>query len=88
MNAIKFKVKRIVDFGTIVSMVGVDITSGLPVVVHVDHRPFETIWNEWEAAGFPEPISFDADNLTLCLSVDGDELTDGHEQEVADVPAA
>jgi hypothetical protein len=69
-------------------MVGVDISSGLPVVVHIDHRPFETIWNDWKEAGFPQPISFDADNLTLCLGVDGDDLPDGDEQELSDVPAA
>jgi hypothetical protein len=73
MDAIRIRVSRVMDFGTVVSIVGVDTTSDLPVVVHVDHRPYQVIWDAWKAAGFPQPIEFDADNLTLNLAIDPDD---------------
>jgi len=85
MDSIKIKVSKIIDYGTVVSIVGLDLTSDLPVVVHVDHRPFEAIWEAWRKAGFPQPIAFDAENLTLNLGIDPDELDEF--EEVANVPA-
>jgi hypothetical protein len=80
MEPVRIRVNRILDFGTIVSIVGVDTDSNEPVVVHVDHRPFQAIWDAWKAANFPQPITFDADNLTLNLGLDPDEEPEtGHE---------
>jgi hypothetical protein len=64
------------DFGTIVSIVGTDIVSNKPIMVHVDHRPFQAIWDTWKSANFPQPISFDAERLTLNLDVELDGLAD------------
>ena len=50
MEPIRIRVTRIIDFGTIVSIVGVDLESNAPVMVHVDHLPFQVIWDTWKAA--------------------------------------
>jgi len=71
-------IDRIVDFGTVVSLVGVDIETAKSVTVHVDHRPFAAFWEAWRAAGFAQPIEYAADRLTLHLDMepadDGDEV--------------
>jgi len=87
MEPIRVRVSRIMDFGTTVSIVGVDLESNKPVVVHVDHRPFQAIRDTWKAAHFPQPIEFDAEFLTLNLEIDIDEDTDGS-SESALPPAA
>jgi hypothetical protein len=76
MEPIRIRVTRIMDFGTIVSIVGTDMVSNKPVMVHVDHRPFQAIWDTWKAANFPQPIAFDAERLTLNLDVELDEFAD------------
>jgi hypothetical protein len=76
MEPIRIRVTRIMDFGTIVSIVGTDIVSNKPIMVHVDHRPFQAIWDTWKAANFPQPIAFDAERLTLNLDVELDEFAD------------
>ena len=76
MEPIRIRVTRIIDFGTIVSIVGTDVDSKKPIMVHVDHRPFQSIWDTWKAANFPQPIAFDAERLTLNLEVETDETDD------------
>jgi len=86
MDPIRIRVTRIMDFGTIVSIVGVDAVSGKPIVVHVDHRPFQAILGGWKATGFSQPIAFDADRLTLNLNLDADD--DGGGEEIDGARAA
>jgi hypothetical protein len=69
MQPVRIRVERIVDFGTIVSLVGVDIENQQPVTVHVDHRPFAAFWQAWHDAGFSQPIEYDAECLTLKLDM-------------------
>ena len=76
MEPIRIRVTRIMDFGTIVSIVGTDAVSNKPIMVHVDHRPFQAIWDTWKAANFPQPIAFDAERLTLNLDVELDSTDD------------
>ena len=76
MEPIRMRIKRIMDFGTIVSIVGIDIESNQPVMVHVDHRPFQAIWDSWKAANFPQPVAFDAQHLILNLEVGFDDEED------------
>jgi hypothetical protein len=74
MKPFRFRVDRLIDFGTIVSMVGIDADTGKTVTVHVDHRPFAEFWAAWRHAGLPQPIEYDADRLTLSLGpVDDDD---------------
>jgi hypothetical protein len=40
MQPMRMRVDRVIDFGTIVSLVGIDLETARPVTVHVDHRPF------------------------------------------------
>src|ERR1700694_1827179 len=78
MQPLRIRIDRIVDFGTIVSLVGIDTETVKPVTIHVDHRPFAAFWEAWRAAGFPQPIEYEADRLMLPLDMapadDGDEV--------------
>ena len=78
MKPLRIRIDRIVDFGTIVSLVGVDTETAKPVTIHVDHRPFAAFWEAWHAAGFPQPIEYEADRLLLHLDMlpadDADEV--------------
>ena len=87
MDPIRIRVTRIMDFGTIISIIGIDTESKKPLVVHVDHRPFQAILESWKASEFSQPISFDADRLTLNLNIDVDDGDDG-EQLDAEMRAA
>jgi hypothetical protein len=73
MQPVRLRVTKIIDFGTIVSIIGIDTQSRESVIIHVDHRPFAAVWEAWRAAGFPEPVEFDADKLTLKLDINPDE---------------
>jgi len=83
MEPVRLRVTRIVDFGTIVSIIGIDVVSQESVIIHVDHRPFAAVWEAWGAAGFPEPIEFDADNLTLTLDIDPHKPADSADERNA-----
>ena len=69
MKPLRIRIDRIVDFGTVVSLVGVDTSTDLPVTIHVDHRPFAAFWNAWWEAGLPQPVEYDADRLMLHLDM-------------------
>ena len=77
MTPIRIRVDRIVDFGTIVSLVGTDTDSSAPVTIHVDQRPFQAFWDAWRRAGFPQPIEYDADRLTLTLDFVAEDVPGG-----------
>ena len=51
MKPLRVRIARIVDFGTVVSLIGVDTETAKPVTIHVDHRPFAAFWEAWRAAG-------------------------------------
>ena len=78
MQPLRIRIDCIVDFGTVVSLVGVDIETAKPVAIHVDHRPFAVFWRAWREADFPQPVEYAADRLMLHLdmlpAVDADEV--------------
>jgi hypothetical protein len=78
MKPLRIRIDRIVDFGTVVSLVGIDTETAMPVTIHVDHRPFAAFWQAWREAGFPQPIEYEADRLLLHLDMmpgdDADEV--------------
>ena len=78
MKPLRIRINRIIDHGTIVSLVGVDSETDKPVTIHVDHRPFASFWEAWSEAGFPQPIEYAAERLTLHLDMlpaeDADEV--------------
>ena len=76
MKPLRIRIDRIVDFGTVVSLVGIDTETAMPVTIHVDHRPFAAFWQAWYAAGFPQPIEYDADRLMLHLHMMPDDDAD------------
>jgi hypothetical protein len=77
MQALRIRIDRVVDFGTVVSLVGIDTKTAMPVTVHVDHRPFAAFWRAWRDAGLPQPIEYAANRLMLHLDMvpaDGGEV--------------
>lgn len=70
MKPVRMRIDRIVDFGTVVSLVGVDLETALPVSIHVDYRPFavfrKTLRHQSRA---PSPIEYEADRLALHLNL-------------------
>jgi hypothetical protein len=88
MKPLRIRIDRIVDFGTIVSLVGIDTKSDLPVTIHVDHRPFAAFWNGWWQAGLPQPVEYDADRLMLHLDMLPADDADGVELIECDSSAA
>jgi hypothetical protein len=73
MKPFRIRVDRVIDFGTIVSLVGIDAETGKPVTVHVDYRPFDVVWVAWQDVGFKQPIEYAADGLTLDLGLPADD---------------
>ena len=69
MQPLRIRIDRIVDFGTVVSLVGVDTETAMPVTIHVDHRPFAAFWKAWREAGLPQPVEYAADRLMLHLDM-------------------
>ena len=69
MQPLRIRIDRIVDFGTVVSLVGTDTGTTMPVTVHVDHRPFETFWRAWLGAGLPQPVEYEAEPLLLYVDM-------------------
>jgi hypothetical protein len=66
MQPLRIRIDRIVDFGIVVSLVGIDTETAKPVSIHVDHRPFRKALRE---AGLPPPIEYAADRLMLHLDM-------------------
>jgi hypothetical protein len=69
MQPLRIRIDRIVDFGTVVSLVGIDTETAMPITIHVDHRPFAAFWKAWWEAGFPQPVEYAADRLMLHLDM-------------------
>jgi hypothetical protein len=69
MQPLRIRIDRIVDFGTVVSLVGIDAETAMPVTIHVDHRPFAAFWKAWWEAGLPRPVEYAADRLLLHLDM-------------------
>ena len=61
MDPLQLSVHRIVDFGTVFSLVGSDIE------IQVDHRPFAAFCRAWQDAGFPQPLTCEESGCTLSL---------------------
>jgi hypothetical protein len=69
MDSLKLRVDRIVDFGTIVGLIGVDLATNSAIVVHIDHRPLNDVYDSWREAGYSEGITFNAESLTMELGI-------------------
>jgi hypothetical protein len=72
MKPFRIRVNRLIDFGAIVTVIGVDAEASKPVTVHVDYRPFDVIWAAWPDVGSKQPIEYAAEGLALALGVAAD----------------
>jgi hypothetical protein len=69
MQSLRLRIDRIVDFGTVVSLVGIDTETTEAVTVHVDQRPFAAFWATWREMGSPPPVEYTAERLILQLDM-------------------
>ena len=76
MKPFCIKVNRLIDFGAIVTRIGVDAEASKPVTIHVDYRPLDVVWAAWRDIGSKQPIEYAAEGLTLALGVAGDDQND------------
>jgi hypothetical protein len=67
MQPLRIRINRIVDFGTVVSLAGLDTKTAMLITVHIDHRPFAAFRKAWDEAGLPSPIEYAASRLMLHL---------------------
>ena len=77
MEPIKVRLRRVVDFGSVTSFFGKEIGSDKTVVVHVDYRDVSTLWDAWKVSGFPQPLEFEAQQVTLNLEFHCDDDGEG-----------
>lgn len=77
MEPIRVRVKRIIDFGRTVSIVGTDLASNEPVMVHIEHRSFEAEFAKQPATDCGPPVSFEAEGLMLSLEICPEASNDG-----------
>ena len=69
MYAVRIRVDRVIDFGTIVSLIGTDLETESPVAVHVDLRPLAERDRAMPEAGLQQPVAYDAGGCTLTLNL-------------------
>ena len=69
MYAVRMHVDRVIDFGTIVTLVGIDLETEKPVSIHVDLRPLAELDQATLDAGLQRPIMYDACGCTLTLTL-------------------
>jgi hypothetical protein len=83
MKSISLRVQRIVDFGALVSVTGVDNDSGVPMTVHIDYQRCTAFWRAWRATDCAQPVEYAADRLVLQLDmVPNEHLDDASEAEI------
>lgn len=66
---LRMRVQRIIDFGAVVGVIGVDSETAKPVTVYVDQRPFQPLGELWQAG----PNVLDANAVTLSLNLKSDD---------------
>lgn len=84
MDPVRVRVQHIIDFGSTVSIVGTDLASDQPVMVHIDHRPFDAVFADQGRSGKSKPVSFEANGLMLSLDITPeDDNGDGEREQQA-----
>jgi hypothetical protein len=88
LQPLRICIERIVDFGAVVSLVGIDAEITKPVAIHIDHRPFAVFRRALQEAGLTPSTEYAANRLMLHLDLlpaDGAESASFSE---SDSPAA
>jgi hypothetical protein len=68
VQPLRIHIDRIVDFGTVVSLVGVDAETSEPVAIHIDYRAFAAFRATLQQTG-SAPIEYAAQRLILHLDM-------------------
>jgi hypothetical protein len=69
LQPLRIRIDRIVDFGLVVSLVGIDVETSMAVSIHVDNRPVSVMRNALRDAGSPSPVEYVAQRLMLHLDM-------------------
>jgi hypothetical protein len=69
MEAVRIRVNRMLDFGTLVSVIGTELETTMPIAVHVDLCPCAETRRFCHGPGLPQPIVYDAAGCTLTLDL-------------------
>ena len=69
MYAVRIRVDRVIDFGSIVSLIGTDLETENPVAIHVDLRAGAELDEAMPEAGLEPPVAYDAGGCTLTLNL-------------------
>jgi hypothetical protein len=80
MHAMRIRVDRVVDFGTSVSLIGIESDTEQPIAVHLDYRPLAACSLAQHEAESSLLIEYDARGLTLTLDLaptEAEEVTHG-----------
>jgi hypothetical protein len=85
MQPLRIRIDRVVDFGTVVSLVGVDAETAEPVAIHIDYRAFAAFWATWREMGSLPPVEYTAERLILQLDMQPVEGADSARLIEADV---
>ena len=69
LQPLRIRIDRIVDFGVVVSLAGVDAETTKPITVHIDHRPFAVFQRALQEAGLAPLSEYAANQLMLHLDL-------------------
>lgn len=79
MDTIRIRLHRVVDFGPVVSMTGVELATQQPITVHLDYRTSESDCVTWRSHVSDEAIIIDVDRIFLSIDL-GEEGAIAHAQ--------
>ena len=80
MHAMCIRVDRVVDFGTSVSLIGIENDTEQPIAVPLDYMPIAACSLAQHEPESPRPIEYDARGLMLTLDLaptEAEEVTHG-----------
>jgi len=87
LQPLRICIERIVDFGAVVSLVGIDAETTNPVAIHIDHRPFVVFRRALQQAGLAPSMEYAANQLMLHLDFSPADIAGSASLSQSDSPA-
>lgn len=69
METIRIRLHRVVDFGPVVSMTGIEVGTQQPITVHLDYRTSDSDCATWRSCSSEEAIVFEVDRILLSIDL-------------------
>lgn len=67
MSPLTLEIEFVVDHGPVVTLVGIDKTTGKQAAVHMDLRPRDSLWKPIRTSSDPLPTTFAAQGLIAAV---------------------